>query len=299
MLEGCPRGPLELTKLTGLMHRSSGSPAVKIGLIDGPVSTQHPDLASENLREISGSNRTCKQSSSIACIHGTFVAGILSAKRGSIAPAICPGCILLIRPIFSEKTTVDNPLFSATPLELAIAIYECIDAGARVINLSLAVARPSLRVEKPVEDALNRAVSRNVIVVAAAGNEGTLGSTAITRHPWVVPVVGCDPYGSPLNEPNLGSSIGRRGLCAPGASVTSLSAIRQPLTLGGTSIAAPFVTGAIALLWSEFPAATASEIKLAVSATNQLRRTSVAPPLLNAAAAYNYLLAASLRRRVA
>jgi len=72
MLEGCPRGPLELTKLTGLMHRSSGSPAVKIGLIDGPVSTQHPDLASENLREISGSNRTCKQSSSIACIHGTY-----------------------------------------------------------------------------------------------------------------------------------------------------------------------------------------------------------------------------------
>jgi subtilisin family serine protease len=298
MPEACTRGPLELTKLNALMHRNIGSPAVKIGLVDGPVSTQHPAFARENLRNISGSNRTCTQSGSTACMHGTFVAGILSARRGSIAPAICPGCVLLIRPIFSEKTTVVDTLPSATPLELATAIHECIDAGARVINLSLAVA-PSLRVEEPLEAALNRAVSRNVIVVAAAGNQGTLGSTAITRHAWVIPVVGCDLCGRPLNESNLGSSIGRRGLCAPGASVTSLSPVLQALTLSGTSFATPFVTGAIALLWSAFPGATASEIKLAISATNQLRRTSVAPPLLNAAAAYNSLLAASLRRRIA
>jgi subtilisin family serine protease len=298
MPEAHPLGPLELTKLTGLMHRNSGSPAVKIGLVDGPVSTQHPDFARENLRDISG-NRTCTQSSSKACMHGTFVAGILLAKRGSVAPAICPGCVLLIRPIFSERTTVDDPLPSATPLELATAIHECIDAGACVINLSLAVARPSLQVEKPLEWVLNRAISRGVIIVAAAGNQGTLGSTAITRHPWVIPVVGCDLWGRLLNESNLGSSIGRRGLCAPGASVTSLSSGRQPLRFGGTSVAAPFVTGAAALLWSEFPAATASEIRIAVTTATQSRRTSVAPPLLNAAAAYNSLLAASLRRRIA
>jgi subtilisin family serine protease len=299
MAEACPRGPLELIKLTGLMQRNSGSAAVKIGLVDGPVSTQHPDFTQENLRDISGRNRTCTESSSKACVHGTFVAGILSAKRGSIAPAICPGCILIIRPIFSEQITAVHPLPSATPLELATAINECIDADVRVINLSLAVARPSLRVDEPLETALNRAVSRNVIVVAAAGNQGTLGSTAITRHRWVIPVVGCDLSGIPLHDSNLGSSIGMRGLCAPGASVTSLSAVRQAVTLSGTSFAAPFVTGAIALLWSEFPYATASEIKLAVCAATPLRRTSVAPPLLNAAAAYNFLLAASLRSRIA
>jgi subtilisin family serine protease len=295
----CPRGPLELTKLTGLMHRSSGSAAVKIGLVDGPVSTRHPDLLPQNLQYISGSNRTCTESSSKACMHGTFVAGILSAKRGSIAPAICPGCVLLIRPIFAEKSIAADPTPSTTPLELAAAIDDCIDAGARVINLSLAVARPSMQVEEPLESALNRATRRNVIVVAAAGNQGTVGSTAITRHPWVIPVVGCDLSGRPLHNSNLGGSIGRRGLCAPGASVTSLSAVRPAVTLSGTSFAAPFVTGAIALLWSEFPYATASEIKLAVCGASPLRRTSVAPPLLNAAAAYNYLLAANLRRRIA
>ena len=37
--------PLVLVKLTGLMERTSGSPEVKIGLIDGPVVTKHADLA--------------------------------------------------------------------------------------------------------------------------------------------------------------------------------------------------------------------------------------------------------------
>ena len=81
--------PLELVKLTRLMGRTSGSPEVKIGLIDGPVVTQHADLASEHLREIPGNNGgSCTRTNSTACFHGTFVAGILSARRNSPAPAI-------------------------------------------------------------------------------------------------------------------------------------------------------------------------------------------------------------------
>jgi subtilisin family serine protease len=99
-----------------------------------------------------------------------------------------------------------------------------------------------------------------------------------------------------MNESNLGSSIGRRGLTAPGDAITSLSAKGQPLTLGGTSVAAPFVTGTIALLWSEFPAATAAQIKLAISQASAPRRASVVPPLLDAATAYQSLLTANARR---
>lgn len=50
-------------------------------------------------------------------------------------------------------------------------------------------------------------------------------------------------------------------------------------------MAAPFVTGAIALLWSIFPTATASEVKHAVTGSYR-RRTAVVPPLLDAWAAY-------------
>jgi subtilisin family serine protease len=289
--------PLDLVKLTALMERSSGTPDVKLGLIDGPVVTEHPDLTGEHLHEIPGNNRaTCTRANSTACLHGTFIAGILCAKRGCSAPAICPNCTLLIRPIFAEKTAGREQMPSATPEELAAAIIDCIDAGARVINLSLALAQPSTKGEQALEDALYLAVRRGVIVVAAAGNQGTLGSSAITRHPWVIPVVACDLRGRPMNESNLGSSIGRRGLTAPGDGITSLGAEGQSLTLGGTSVAVPFVTGAIALLWSEFLAATAAQIKLAISQTSAPRRASVVPPLLDAATAYQSLLTASARR---
>jgi len=166
-------------------------------------------------------------------------------------------------------------------------------------HLSLALAQPSIKGEQALEEALNLAVRRGVIVVAAAGNQGTLGSSAITRHPWVIPVVACDLAGRPMNVSNLGGSIGRRGLSAPGDSITSLGSEGQSFTFGGTSVAVPFVTGAVALLWSEFPTATAAQIKLAIAQTTTLRRASVVPHLLDAAAAYQILLTANATRRLA
>jgi subtilisin family serine protease len=280
---------LDLVKLRALMERTSGKPEIKIGLIDGPVVTSHSDLTRERLSEISGNNRSaCRHVDSAACVHGTFVAGILSARRGSVAPAICPDCTLLVRPIFAE-TIGANQMPSAKPEELARAILDCVDAGAHVLNVSAAIGQPSIKNERELEEALDQAAKRGVIVIVAAGNYGTLGSTAITQHPWVIPVAGFDLQGRPMNESNLGNSIGRRGLGAPGDRITSIGANCQPLTLGGTSAAAPFVTGAIALLWSEFPTATALEIKLAATQPYASKRRTVVPPLLDAWGAYQVM----------
>lgn len=311
--------PTELVKLTGLMQRTSGSPDIRIGLIDGPVATSHADLANGHLQEISGNNgASCTRTNSSACLHGTFIAGILAARRTSPAPAICPDCTLLIRPIFSESTAGREHMPSATPQELAAAIFDCINAGARVINLSLALAQPSTREEKLLDEAFNQALSRGVLIAAAAGNQGMLGSSVITRHRWVIPVVACDLRGYPINESNLGSTIGTRGLSAPGDNITSLGAEGRTLTVGGTSVAVPFVTGAIALLWSQFPDATAAQIKLALMRQPQNfrqatmmgtggghmqlhhpRRGSVVPPLLDAESAWQILSAVNTRRQTA
>jgi hypothetical protein len=98
--------PAQLIKLTRLMERTTGDAGIGIGLIDGPVSIQHPDLNAQHLREIAGSNRaSCTQGGSVACLHGTFIAGILSAKRTSLAPSICPDCTLFIRLIFNTDFT--------------------------------------------------------------------------------------------------------------------------------------------------------------------------------------------------
>ena len=98
-------GALDAVQLTPLMDRTSGRAAIKVGLIDGPVFLTHPDLAQKNIQEVPGKLRgTCSRVQSAACLHGTFVAGMLCARRGSVAPAICPGCTLLVRPIFGGES---------------------------------------------------------------------------------------------------------------------------------------------------------------------------------------------------
>jgi subtilisin family serine protease len=223
-----------------------------------------------------------------------YVQGERPLRQRFVPTALC-----LVRPIFGQTTSGREHLPSTTPGDLASAIIECIDAGVQVLNLSLALARPSIGEEQALEEALNQAAKRRMIVVAAAGNQGTLGSSAITRHPWVIPVVACDLAGRPMKESNLGGSIGRGGLSAPGDGITSLGAEGRPLTFSGTSVAAPFVTGAIALLWSEFPTASAAQIKLAITQTGVRRRASVVPPLLDAMAAYRTLSMANVRRQTA
>ncbi len=261
-----------------------------VGLIDGPVAIDHPDLAGRSIQEVAGKfGGACSRASSVACMHGTFVAGMLSAKRSSAAPAICPGCTLLVRPIFAETASANGDMPSAMPGELVLAIIETVNAGARLINLSAAVERPAAEGEREIGEALSYAARHGVIVVAAAGNQGTVGSSAITRHPWVIPVVACDLQGSPTAQSNLGMSVGRHGLSAPGENIASLRPGGKSGMFGGTSASAPFVTGAIALLWSEFPSASSTEIKMAVSAPSHNRRNSIVPPLLNAWAAYQVL----------
>ena len=72
---------------------------------------------------------------------------------------------------------------------------------------------------------------------------------------------------------------------APGDAVREPWTDGQPSIASGTSVAAPFVTGAIALLWSVFPDASATEVKSAVTRAD-VRRTTIVPPLLDAWAAY-------------
>jgi len=175
---------------------------------------------------------------------------------------------------------------SATPDELAKAIVESIEAGARILNMSIGLVQPSMRGVAKVQEVLDYATKRGVIPVAAAGNQGTVTSSAITRHYAVIPVTGCDVHGRPTTESNLGNSIGTRGLSAPGENVTSLGTDGKPRSLRGTSVATPFVTGAIALLWSEFPRATAQEVKAAITHADGRRRKAVVPPLLDAWTAY-------------
>jgi subtilisin family serine protease len=296
MLGRSAEGALTAVGLIPVMEMTAGRPEIRAALIDGPVAADHPDLATANIRSLSAADAAATSGNGVALAHGTYVVGILAARRGSSAPSICPGCTLLVRPIFLQTASDNAEMPSATPDEVADAVAECVDAGARVINLSVAVASPSPNKEQKLEQALSYAAHRDAIVVAAAGNQGTIGSSAITGHVWVIPVGACGQRGQPIGASNLGASIGRRGLMAPGEGITSLGARGEPVTSGGTSAAAPFVTGAVTLLWSLFPAATATEIKRAITGASPARRRAIVPPLLNAWGAYQALASGHFRR---
>lgn len=296
------------THLKPLMDLSRGKPNTTIGLIDGPIDFNHPDFQDSKI-EISNKsyNGKCKNASSISCIHGTFVAGILSAKRNSPAPSICPGCKILLRPIFTEKgkgesslqasinsdiinkNNNSNILPNSNPEELSDAIIETIDAGAKIINLSLGSSSSSLITHHSLQDAYDYARSHDVIVVIAAGNQGNIGNTSLINHPWIIPVTACDENGSISYISNYGPSIHRQGLMAPGVNITSTLAGGGYATLSGTSFAAPFVTGTIAILWSLFPSLSAGHIIQAIRMGDIKKQRGIIPSILNAELAYNRL----------
>ena len=272
---------LDLVGLSRLMARTSGRPEIAIGLIDSPIALNHPDLPTANIHRISGDVPTGNKT---ACAHGTFIAGVLVARRGSLAPAICPECRLLVRPIFAKELPPGEVVPGATVETLAGAIVEVVDAGARIINLSLAIQGQSSR-GSALDQALTHALRRGVVVIAAAGNERALGGSTLTCCPWIIPVVAYNSRGRPMEISNLGATIGRYGLGAPGEAISSLGTTGDPMTMEGTSVATPFVAGAVALLWSEFPDASAAEVRYAVTQSAR-RRTAIVPPLLNAWAGY-------------
>lgn len=270
-----------------LFLKTSGIPSLRVGLIDGPVALDHPDLERKNIELVAGKHSgACSIAHSGACQHGTQVAGILSSKRKGKVPGFCPGCTLLIKPIFPEsrQTTVasDSAMLSA-------AILQQIDAGAKVINLSLGLDISDFSQNDELVAALDQAAARQVLIVAAAGNQSSLVSTELTRHGWVIPVVAFDQNGAPMDLSNFSASIGRNGIGAPGEEIPTLMPTGQYGNFGGTSAATPFVTGTIALLWSLFPQKSALQIREAILMGSGKRRRSVVPPLLNARLAYEYL----------
>ncbi len=269
--------PFELVGLASLMALSRGSAAVSVGVVDGPVATDHPALAGATIRMI---GRT-PMPGAAARRHGTFVVGLLHG--------ICPGCTILARPIFGAEPSAQPGTVASTAEELAAAIIECVTTGARVVNVSAALANPSPNAMLALQRAADIAARHGCLLVVAAGNQGAVGGSALTRHPWVIPVTACDASGRPLALSNFAATIGRGGISAPGEQVTSLADGGGTTTGGGTSAAAPFVTGAVALIASLLPNLPGTAIRYALSPPGAARR-SIVPPLLNAWRTYQDLL---------
>jgi subtilisin family serine protease len=282
---------LDQIGLTSLMKRSKGHSSISIGVIDGPVDFTHPSFVGTKIKTVNNYQLVqCKRANSYACIHGTFIVGILSGKRGLSSPAICPNCEIILRPIFTEKVNKDTnpPVPSCTAAELADAIIETVNAGAKIINLSVGLDSSSLHNLFEIKDAYDYAFQKGVVIIAAAGNHGNIGYSSLLNNQMIIPIVASDGTGRPSPISNTSPSISRRGLMAPG-SITSTSSGGGYLKLHGTSVATPLISGMSALLWSIFQKATAAQIIHALRGLTNLRRRSIYPPLANAEESFNIL----------
>ncbi|ONK12462.1 S8 family serine peptidase [Streptomyces sp. MP131-18] len=241
---------------------------VTVAVVDSGVDATHPDLAGQvhNGSEFSGVmteeefERTAVEPVQDCEGHGTAIAGLVAAHRSDRMSGVAPGAAVY-------PVRMDDGVDRATPRTLAAAIDDAVGAGAGVINLSL--ARPVD--DEPVRDAVARAVAADVVVVAAAGNEGNQGVSGGLMYPaaydgvLAVGAVGDD--GQPLDSSNAGPWVdlagygGEMAVVAPGGSGYRAEA--------GTSMAAAQVSGAAALVRSRFPDLTAAEVaqRLTDSAT--------------------------------
>ena len=82
--------PTEIVKLSSLMERTSGNPEIKIGLVDGPVVTQHTDLTAEHLRQITGNNGACTQANAVALLWSEFPAATAAQIKLALIRASAP-----------------------------------------------------------------------------------------------------------------------------------------------------------------------------------------------------------------
>ncbi|MBM3805139.1 MAG: S8 family serine peptidase [Actinobacteria bacterium] len=202
--------------------------------------------------------------------HGTHVAGIIAAQMNNdigIAGVAPNAQILPVRILDSRG--------DGSELDLAVAIRFAVDQGARVINLSLGGKNQT----SAVQSALEYAASNSVLVVASAGNGGpNAGTTYPAGNDLTIAVTAVDQT---LNAPSFAQRGSHIDISAPGINICStirtditVNATRrcagatEPfLNMSGTSMAAAFVSGIAALVFSARPTYSAQQVREVMVAT--------------------------------
>jgi type VII secretion-associated serine protease mycosin len=243
-------------------NTTRGSSSVVVAVVDTGVDLDHPDLASRidvaNGYDFVGHSPVANDDNG----HGTHVAGIVAAtaNNGVGVAGTAPDCRIL-------PVKVLDASGRGSTLDVADGIRWAVAKGAEVINLSLASTAP----DSYTRSAVAYALASNVVVVAAAGNDGSsAGASYPAAYPGVVGVGASNASDFRASFSNYGSGL---DVTAPGVDIMSAE---TPLDRGlyygqksGTSMASPFVAGVAALVRSQNPTLFQSRIAAHLQATAQ------------------------------
>lgn len=202
--------------------------------------------------------------------HGTHVAGIIAAQANNdigVAGVAPDAKILPIRVLDSNG--------DGSEADVALAIRYAVELGARVINLSLG----GIGQTEPLQSAIQYAVDKNVLVIAAAGNAGPNAATTYPAgNDLTLAVTAIDQtMGSPtftqrgdyidVTAPGVGICSTIRTGSRVDASRACANAGEPYITMSGTSMATAFVSGVAALIMSAKPTMTAMQVREVIVAT--------------------------------
>jgi subtilisin len=247
----------------------SGAVDADIAILDTGIDLTHPDLNVYHEKTFVPSTSSGDDDNG----HGTHVAGVAAAKDNAIGVVgVAPGARL-----WSIKVLDSSGAGSISDIIAGIDYVTAHSNEIDVVNLSFGCECSS----PALDAAINNAVQGGVVFVVAAGNDHKDASSfSPARNPNVIAVSAmgdsdgkCGGQGSPTKYGNddTFASFSNYGapvdVVAPGVGILSTYSDGQYAQLSGTSMAAPHVTGGIALYESSHPGATPAQVKAALDAS--------------------------------
>ncbi|WP_193318214.1 S8 family serine peptidase [Nonomuraea phyllanthi] len=226
---------------------------VTVAVIDSGIDSTHPQLRPYRYYDKTGTGKP-------DCVgHGTAVAGIIAAQEDPRVPfaGVAPGARLVVFKQTNEST--------GDPNVLAECIVQAADLGVDVINISMQTGdHPYLK------NAVNYALAKDVVVVAAAGNidpekERNAQPIYPASYPGVLAVGAAGPDGRRADTSNNATPV---GVLAPGTDITSTWTGKAFINgKSGTSFAAPYVAGVAALIRAHYPKLSQEQVRRRIETT--------------------------------
>lgn len=227
---------------------------IKVGVVDGMVDSTHVQLASA---VISNEQFNQEVNDPYLNIHGTHVAGIIAAdpNKGAVT-GVAPAAKILAGQFISNAG-------GGSLGDAILAMNSVANKGAKIINMSWGGAG----CVTALKDAVTTLSARGILIVTAAGNEGVNSDyspdyPAAFRLPTQINVAATTSDDRFISFSNRGYNT--VNIAAPGVGIYSTIPLNRIDDMDGTSMAAPMVSGAAALLWSAVPEATAQQIRQAL-----------------------------------
>lgn len=242
---------------------------IKVAVIDGGIDKKHPDFGWWRIKRIKNFSGGRKYHGTE---HGTHVAGIIAGSgkaSGYRFSGVAPKVKLYIAKVFINNETTRDIILDA--------IRWAIKKKVHVINMSLGERHACSDGSCSLCQMTDYAVSRGITVVVAAGNSGPWeGTIECPGNAKLAITVGAATKAQPLliagfsSRGSVKNSAGKPDLVAPGIGIIAPQPKKQYEMMKGTSMAAPHVTGLVALLYQakkNLPGKkklTPAEIKLAL-----------------------------------